>query len=691
MATGAASPDAHGGWSQTSSRGRPHPSRKVRVLFGAAGWPCGVLEIASWAKSTGLAEAVIFHLQPGYAFRLDPDDRRHLAEGQVDAQIVGSFARRARRLSDDSRVAPAGQDAWTIHDRRRGWTYRVVDVGQGLDVYCLESFGAGESLEAIHRFAERESRVGRLFDEAGSPSEATRDALAAVGGGFLKRLIEFEPHVVGFRLEGGEIERIKRCVAAVRLFSSAEIVLGGPTPTSHPREVLDQTGADYVFAGEAEEPFNQFLRLAWERNSKDRQPEIAGLAYRYGGRTYVNTLPHDGYERSVVEADGTIRGKRLRCLGNAVRPMAASELIAANRLDWSLLEGFERADLDSLFFTGGRVCPGACTFCAKLHGPEVRAKSARQLLEEIEAVDAKGAEGAIQVTRWELFQHVDDPARRHKRVAWAAVYDEDFLLHRTRAIEFFRLWGQSPLQEKYRLSLQTNPCSMLTSEGKVHAELLQWIDRLKPMIQLGAESFNPELLARWHKRHNVEQLNAVLDALDGTRQDYTVFQLLTDFDTTPEELVETLRLLILNAYKRRRMRIASSPFTIPLYDSDTRKLLEYRGSLGPGRVAHFTDYERPQPGWMDPLAAELADLADAELHFALQPEHRDAALFSSFAVVVNRIGQEAERVEKDLAASRVRRLRIRHLHDQARWAIDQIKDARFQGVTPLQGLGRRTL
>jgi len=306
------------------------------------------------------------------------------------------------------------------------------------------------------------------------------------------------------------------------------------------------------------------------------------------------------------------------------------------------------------------------------------------LLDEIEAADAMVAAGKIRVTRWKLFAHVDDPRLKPREVVWAAVYDEDFFLHRKRAIEFFRLWQQCPLSERYRLSLQTNPCSMLASGGRVHAELLEWIDRVKPMVQLGAESFNPELLARWHKRHNVEQLNTVLTALDGTRQDYTVFQLLTDFDTTPEELVETLRLLITNAYKHRRMRIAASPFTIPLYDCDTRRGLEFRGLLTADRVRRFTDYERPQPGWMDPLAAELADLADAELQWTLHPEKRDAALFSAMEVVLERIREEKERLKRTPASANRQRLQLRHLHDQARRAMDQIKDARFQGIGPIE-------
>jgi len=201
------------------------------------------------------------------------------------------------------------------------------------------------------------------------------------------------------------------------------------------------------------------------------------------------------------------------------------------------------------------------------------------------------------------------------------------------------------------------------------------------MVQLGAESFNPELLTRWRKRHNLRQLDTVLDALDGTGQDYTVFQLLTDFDTTPEELVQTLRRLILSAYPRRRMRIASSPFTIPLYDSETREQLEYRGLLTPERIRHFADYERPQPGWMEPLAAELADLADGELRWALNLRERESGLLASFEVVLERI-QEEERRTAGRAPGDGRGLRIARLRRQAERAMDEIRDARFQAVRP---------
>ena len=341
--------------------------------------------------------------------------------------------------------------------------------------------------------------------------------------------------------------------------------------------------------------------------------------------------------------------------------------MAGNRLDWTLLENFRR-ETDSLFFTGGRGCPGACTFCAKLHGQSVRVKPAEQLLAEIEDADVLVGEGRLSVTQWELFKHTDDPELRSRRVAWAAVYDEDFFLDRRRAVAFFALWDRSPLRDRYRLSFQTNPCSLLGSGGRPDGELFAWIDRLKPMIQLGAESFHKEVLSRWHKRHDVAQLSVVLDALDRTGQDYTVFQLLTDYQTTPHEFVESLRRLILAAYEHRRMRIASTAFTIPLYDSLERRMLEYSGRFDAGLVRHFTDYERAQPGWMNPLVADLADRADAELHWTLFPEQREGALYAAFSAVLERIAALADgRPQGEL----------RELLADARTGMNQIQEVRF--------------
>ncbi len=651
----------------------------IRVLFGCAGWPSGVLDVGSWAARRGLAEVAIVQIQPGLVMRLDRDEASLLVPGPIRGDLADVLASGMRSWKPGLEIVPGGHRRWELRDRGARRLHAIDVAADGAEVFDLSNMQSPACLDALRRLEQRRGGPQSLVSSEGELTEPAWQALAAVGGRFAVRLVDERPHVVGFRIEGGDCEQIAGFVRAVRLFSDAEVVLGGPTATSHPREVLDDLGADYVMAGEAEVTFARFLELARLRNSRDRAAEIPGMAYRYGERTFHNALPQDGYERTAADEDGDACARSRRCLRNLVRPVTGSEVLQENRLDWSLLSGFERP-FDSLFFTGGRGCPGACTFCAKLHGQEVRTKTARQLLAEIEAAHARVEGGTLRVTRWPLFEHTDRPDLQELPVAWAAVYDEDFFLHRRRAIELLRLWDTSPLKHHYRLSFQTNPCTLLSPAGDVHPELLAWIDRLKPMVQLGAESFHPEVLARWRKRHTLGQLETVLGALEGTRQDYTVFILLTDFDTTAEELLESLRRLVLAALSHRGMRIASSPFTIPLYDSETRRILEYRRVLTPERVRHFSDYERPQPGWMDPLVAELADLADAELRFALNPQHRDSALVAAYEVVHQRIADECRRCEERGGSRGAGQAALERLAEQAGAAMTEIREARFPPI-----------
>ena len=129
-------------------------------------------------------------------------------------------------------------------------------------------------------------------------------------------------------------------------------------------------------------------------------------------------------------------------------------------------------------------------------------------------------------------------------------------------------------------------------------------------------------------------------------QDYGVFILWSDFETTVEELLDSLWLLARGAWRYPKMRIASSPYTIPLFESDVRRSLEFRSDCGSlaARAKRKTpipvwEFERPQPGWMDPLVAELADLIDESLQHALNLPTRDAAILEAIKRAWCRIGE----------------------------------------------------
>lgn len=623
--------------------------RPIRVLFACLGWPCGILDLASWIERLRLARACVFQVQPGRLFTLPPAARELLGEGEASGELIELFAQHGRRLGNrphlrpdsDLRLSDSALPNRSVQRQERPPAQRTVRSrptatanASSFPRFLLED----HDHELLYRLTPRADGVvveqPDQLDSAGldqlASAEQLEEALNAQGRDFLRKLLDFRPHLVGFRVEAGDLERVRLWTSIVHRFSTAAVILGGPTATSHPLELLIESGADFVIAGDAEEPLAALLRAAQTPNGRDLLPTIDGLAYLYGARTYVNALPADGYERTAF--DDPPHDRLPRCA--SLRPQVSAAVLQANVLDWRLLENF-RAPLESLYFTGGRGCPGRCAFCARLHGAEVRTKTAPQLLEEIAAADRLVAEGRLRATRWNLFAHTAEPPTTNRLLRWAAIYDEDFFLDRRRAIEFLDCWEQSELRHRYRLSVQTNPCSLLRF-GRPDNELFERIGRLKPMIQLGAESFNDEVLRRWRKRHTSAQCEAVLDALDAAAMDYTCFALLTDFDTTPAELIESLRRLTLSALRHRRMRIAANPFTIPLFDSEVRKQLEFSGRLN-GRVRYFTDYQQVQPGWMDPLVARLADAADAELQWCIELEHRDAALRAAMAALVEQL------------------------------------------------------
>ncbi len=553
-----------------------------------------MIDLASWINRRGLAEAIVFQFQPGRLLRLEEGFPETNEGGFLSERLLAALDARGLHLGEGAYLTPKEPDRWRLRDGAAGMAYEVLRREGGFDVLVREP-----------------------------PPDLPAAAFVELGRDCAARLQAFQPHLVGFRVEGAEIDALRRRVEAVRSVIDAQIVLGGPTATSHPRETLLATGADYVFAHEAEESFARFLALAMRSNDFTEVPTVPGLVYRYANEVFYNETPRDGY------------GRPLDAPGSIPPPAPPTKVLRENRLDWDLLENF-RTPMDGLHFTGGRGCPGECIFCARLHGPRARTKTARQLIDEVAGADQLVRQGRLRVSRWPLFEHARRPDFHSSKVSWASVYDEDFFLHRRRAVEFFGLWEKCDLASRYRLGFQTNPRSLLDSAGNCDRELFAYFGKLAPMIQLGAESFHPEVLSRWRKRHAVEELETVLSGLDATGHDYNVFILWSDFETAVEELLESLRLLAEAAWRHPKMRIASSPYTIPLYQSDLRRSLEFRSDSGGLRArsrrnapVSVWDFERPQPGWMHPVVAELADLIDESLRNALHLPTRDDAILEA--------------------------------------------------------------
>ena len=182
---------------------------RIRVLFGCTAWPSGMLDVASWAKHEGLAEPVIFQMQPGRVCRLDAEQRACLVAGPIDAGLRETLAQGGVELSAESRLERTGGSTWTIKQAPPANTCRIVDSPAGLDVLLPERFEGRQFAAPIRAYAAAHGPAERFLDQEGAFTPAVREALWTLGGRFIVKLIEFRPHVVGFRFEGAELDEIR--------------------------------------------------------------------------------------------------------------------------------------------------------------------------------------------------------------------------------------------------------------------------------------------------------------------------------------------------------------------------------------------------------------------------------------------------------------------------------------------------
>ncbi|MBM3309438.1 MAG: radical SAM protein, partial [Candidatus Altiarchaeales archaeon] len=581
---------------KTDLRPKEMAAEKSRVLFGSTMLPLGMIDVASWAKQEGLAEPVVYNIQPGFLFDMGYEFPKHerikvdysfrSVREALDSNGISSisclFTDNGVYPSVKSKISKSDEKTWLFIDEYNHRTYRIVDDGgkfQVFDVKKLDEEGVTADLKKY--VEERGLDKSRYFKDDGRLTQEAFTAVSLLGGGFVRKLVGFNPNVVGFSLYAGGMGELKKYVNAVRFFSDAFVVVGGPTPTSHPKEVLEESGADFVFAGEAEETFNSFLRAVGSRNAKSQLTkedhakllEIPGLAFRHGSRIYHNTLPADGYGRTILDVDASIPPEERAMLLNMKRPYASERLLNLNRLDWSLLENYTEAN-KALVLTGGRGCPGLCVFCSQLHGRMPRQKSVETILREIRNIDEQVSKGNVEPEFKDWFRDVEDPHFKTRQVAILGLLEEDFFLDRARALKFFEVWGSpenTDLRDKYRLQFQTNPASLLGGKKEpdvLFEKLMAYIQEYKPLVELGVETFNPELLKRMHKRHTMKQGELVLDRFDQMRMDYRVNMIMTDYETTPEEYLESLHLMLINSCKRGHMALFTTSYTTPYLSSE---------------------------------------------------------------------------------------------------------------------------
>ena len=204
---------------------------------------------------------------------------------------------------------------------------------------------------------ERAGFDGRLFD-------ARIDAQA------LDKLLAFAPDVLGVSaVTPGYLGGLRAAALVKERLPGVHVLFGGPHPTALPSSVAAEAVVDVVVSGESERQIVALCQaLRDDRAGPDALRRIDGLTFVTPDGDTVQTPPP--------------------------APIPAADLDA---LPWP---AFHRMDLDTyfsgtqahgLFRRGTRIlpimstrgCPHPCTFCCRVMGKRIRARSADSVMAEI--------------------------------------------------------------------------------------------------------------------------------------------------------------------------------------------------------------------------------------------------------------------------------------------------------------------
>jgi radical SAM superfamily enzyme YgiQ (UPF0313 family) len=246
-------------------------------------------------------------------------------------------------------------------------------------------------------------------------------------------------------------------------------VVGGAYATSLPEELLE-AGCDFVFQGEAENAINDLLE-----------------AIKAG------------------ETNG-------RCFGSPAKPDMSS----------SPVPRFELLNLDAyvtLSVQTSRGCPFDCEFCdvVSLFGRKFRAKSAEQVIEELDRIYRLGWRGQVFISDdnfWGSRTHA--LAVLEKLVPWVRAKGNAFSFLGQGSVNL----GQDP--ELIELMVEANFTG----------------------VYLGIETPDEDVLARYGKRQNIQ--NPLLEAVDNiTRRGLQTFgSCIIGFDGEKDNVIERMRAFV---------------------------------------------------------------------------------------------------------------------------------------------------
>lgn len=168
------------------------------------------------------------------------------------------------------------------------------------------------------------------------PYRETHIGYGLTNQGLIDRIKKYGPNLVGIGGFTSQYSRIKDIIAVIKTFNpEIKIAAGGIHATAMPRQLLEETQADFVLQGEAESAVVSLVK-ALERGEEEAVKFIDGVGFKEQGQVIIK--PKIRFEENLD-----------------VLPWPARHLLDHEKY---------LKDEQAMPVITSRSCPGRCTFCS---------------------------------------------------------------------------------------------------------------------------------------------------------------------------------------------------------------------------------------------------------------------------------------------------------------------------------------
>ncbi len=297
---------------------------------------------------------------------------------------------------------------------------------------------------------------------------------------------EYNPDIIGFGGMTNEIRFSYDLAEKVRKISGAKIVFGGAHATFEPEEVLSKYFVDFIFRGEAEIPFAEFVNKL-EKNEDCRK--VSNLGYKNKGKLIFNdTKWHD--------------------------------FNALEMPDWDLikLKDYRKASINKKFpsapIVTTRGCPFKCTFCAGfvMMGRRYRMRNLNKIIDELKYL------------------------KKTQGIKEFLIFDDNFGLIKKRVMEF------CDLLIKEKLDLVWSCANGIRIDTLDEEVILKMKEAGCFMINLPIEFGTQKMLDIIKKGSNLEKMKKIAPLVEKNGLKATLYFIIGHPEETIEDIKKTIKL-----------------------------------------------------------------------------------------------------------------------------------------------------